>query len=109
MRKTTEREKQKLYRSAEYKKMLEEKGDDSRAWNWQAREAQINKEKERLSKSHHVAAAIQTGGTNTGLELENSFESRGSHGNRAEPMEVQLLKMDHESSSEKEGDFTLQK
>ena len=34
MRQTTEREKQKLYRSAEYKKMLEEKGDEPRAWNW---------------------------------------------------------------------------
>ena len=52
------------------------------------------KEKERLSRSHHVAATIQTGGTNTGLDVNSSFDSNRSHGNRAEPMEVQLMKMD---------------
>ena len=52
------------------------------------------KEKERLSRSHHVAATIQTGGTNTGLDVETSFESNKSQGNRAVPMEVQLMKMD---------------
>ena len=52
------------------------------------------KEKERLSRSHHVAATIQTGGTNTGLDVETSFESNKSHGHRAVPMEVQLMKMD---------------
>ena len=38
MRRTTEREKQKLYSSAEYKQVLEDKGSDPINWNWQIRE-----------------------------------------------------------------------
>ena len=34
MRRTTEREKLKLFSSAEYKQVLEDKGSDILAWNW---------------------------------------------------------------------------
>jgi len=45
MKRTTERELAKLKRSIEYKKMLEEKGNDPGKWNWQTAERLEREEK----------------------------------------------------------------
>ena len=56
MRATTDEELRKLESSYAYKRALAEKGRNPGNWNWQTREAQEMKEKERMSTSHHVVS-----------------------------------------------------
>ena len=58
MRKTTEREKQKLYRSAEYKKCWKKKVMTHVLGTGKLASCRYKQKRERLIKSHHVATTI---------------------------------------------------